>query len=690
MDTSPRMISAILVFSSLTITEAFSQEKPVEPSPSSSRETEPAEYVVTPDITVLGQPTAKKNSVNDYVPTVSELSGLRLEKKKQTSLGETLSREAGVSSSFFGPNASRPVIRGLDGERIRILQNGLGVLDASGTSPDHAVSSDPLLMERIEVVRGSASLLYGNNAIGGVVNVVDSRIPERLEPKPKVVFDSRGSSTDTGRSGGLVAQGSVGRFTIHADGALRGADSYHIPGLARSERLRASQPLAAGEVESQDKVVNSSNNSYNAALGTSYILDSGHIGTSFSSLATKYGTVAEPDVTIDLHRYRLDTGAELKGDGFIQSARLKGAGSYYQHKELEGEDVATTFTNRGAESRIDLKHAPLGGVEGVIGFQQQYSLFSALGEEAFLPTTTNTSYALFAYEELPLGRFTPSFGARIDRSGVASETSEQFGQAESREFWTPSVSAGLLYRLDDAFSLGLNTAVTQRAPNYQELFANGAHVATGIYESGDRGLQPEIGRSLELSLRHRTKSGEGRVSTFVQDFNRFVALTPTGDTDADSGLPVFAYRPVQALLVGAEIEYRQRLPWKLGKGAFELELALDWVRGLNRSDSTNLPRITPARETVALAYKTSAFSTELEVQRSEAQGIVAPNELPTDAYTVFNLGAEVPFSIGLGKFSLLGRFNNIFNVEARNHVSFVKDIAPLPGSNVVVGVRARI
>lgn len=655
----------------------------------SSASVEQTEHVVTPEITVLGKSFGKK-SVNDYVPTVSELSGLRLEKKKQTTLGETLSREAGVSSSFFGPNASRPVIRGLDGERVRILQNSLGVLDASGTSTDHAVSTDPLLTERIEVVRGSAALLYGSSAIGGVVNVVDGRIPERLEDRPNLALDSRGSSADAGRTGGGTVKGSVGKFSYRAAGSLRGADDYRVPGFARSERLRNSGSLPTGEEESRGKIVNSANRTFDTALGTSYVGESGHLGTAVSVFGTKYGTVAEPNVTIDMNRYRLDLAGEKKGSGFIQSVRIKGAGSYYQHKEIEGEEVATTFTNRGAESRLDLKHAPMGGVEGIVGLQQQYSLFSAAGEEAFLPSTTNTSYAFFMYEEVPLGRFTPTFGTRLDRSAVASATSERFGTSETFSFWTPSVSAGLLYKVDDAFTLGLNTAVTNRAPNYQELFANGAHVATGIFETGDRRLSPEIGKSAELSLRHKTRSGEGRVSTYVQDFDKFIALSPTGSDDVDSGLPIYSYRPVQALLVGAEIEYRQRLPWTLGKGSFEVELALDWIRGLNRSDSTNLPRMTPLRETIALAYKSSAFSVEVEMQRSEAQNLVAPNEISTDSFTLFNLSAEVPISANFGRFSLLGRVNNIFNTEARNHVSFVKDIAPLPGFNAVIGLQARI
>jgi iron complex outermembrane receptor protein len=658
-------------------------------SSSGSARAEEVEEVSSPEITVLGQ-KSRGRSVNDYVPTVSEVSGLELSKRKQTTLGETLSREAGVSSSFFGPNSSRPVIRGLEGERIRVLQNGVGVLDASGTSPDHAVSSDPLLMERIEVVRGSAALLYGTSAIGGVVNVVDGRVPERTFDRFGLLFDSRVSSVDRGRSGGVAAQGSSGRFSFQASGTLRGSEDYGIPQFARSERLRESAPLAPGTPEPTERVANSANLTHDASVGASYVGDSGFLGASFSKFGTEYGTVAEPDVLIDLDRYRVDLSGELKSEGFIQSARLRSAASYYKHLELEGEEIATTFTNRAAEARVDLKHAPIGGFEGVLGVQQIYQRLSALGEEAFLPTTRNQTTAVFFYEELPLGDLTPTLGFRMDRTGVRAEESDRFGSGEAFAFWTPSASVGLLYKLDPEFSLGLNTAFTQRAPNYQEIFANGAHKATGIYEIGDRALAPEIGRAIELSLRHQTRTGQGRVSAFVQDFNRFVALTPTGTTDVDSGLPIFNYRAVDARLFGAEIEYRQRLPWSLEKGTFELRVAFDWVRGLNRTDSSNLPRITPVRETLSLNYRRTDWSADIEVQRSEAQGLVAPGELPTDAFTLLNLGFEIPIQSELGSFSVLGRFNNVLDVEARNHVSFVKDIAPLPGRNFVIGLQARL
>lgn len=655
----------------------------------------PVQDYVTPEITVLGPTSADKRSVNDYVPTVSELSGLKLNRRKQATLGETLSREAGVSSSYFGPNASRPVIRGLEGERIRILQNGIGTLDASGTSPDHAVSLDPFLIDRVEIVRGSAALLYGNSAVGGVVNTVNGRIPDRLQFDELLKLDLRGSSVDAQRAGGAILHGSAGRFAFHLDGVFRRTNNYKIPDFARSEPLRAQTPLAAGENEMRSRVDNSASETLDGALGASYVTELGYLGASFAGYRTQYGTVAEPDVTIDLNRQRVDVSGERRELGPIEALRFKGAVSHYRHQELNKGAIGTTFRNRGAEARIDARHVPVAkgiagssGLAGTIGAQTQYFDFSAAGDEAFLPTTHNSSIAMFAYEELPIGDWTPSLGARVDRSAVESIESASFGPGRTQTYWSPSVSLGALYKLHPEYSFALNASFTERAPNYQELFANGPHIATGIHEIGDRGLSQELSRSAELSLRHKTTVAEGRVSFFVQDFSRFIALAPRGVNDATSGLAIYDYAPIEATLFGAEVEYRRQLPWRVWKGVFEIEARFDWVRGRDRTHRANLPRMTPVRESIGLAYQTSAFTIEAEVQRSEAQGLVAQGELPTSSYTMLNLGLEVPFATSFGTFRAIARANNLNDVDARTHVSFLKDRAPLPGRNFLLGLQA--
>jgi iron complex outermembrane receptor protein len=627
------------------------------------------EYV-TPEITVLGPGGARP--VDTYVPTVSEISGRRLETKKRATIGETLSREAGVSSSFFGPNADRPVIRGLEGERIRVLQNGVGTIDASATSPDHAVSLDPFLVDRVEIVRGSAALLYGNSAVGGVVNTVNSRIPDRLRLDPSLRFFSRYSTVDDGRAAGLALNRSVGNFSLHADGIARAAHDYSVP-------------------EARKKVRNSANDAIDGSVGGSYVIEDGYLGLALSGFTTDYGTVANPAVTIEMNRQRLDLAGELKGGGWIESMRMKGALSQYKHTEMEGARTGTIFRNRGIESRFDFKHRPVGVAEGIFGIQQQYSDFSALGTEAFLPPTLSSSLAAFAHEEMKLGAWTPSLGLRLDRSSVKAENDANFGIGARKSFWATSASSGLLYQLDPAFTLGLNATFNERAPNYQELFANGPHVATNAFEVGNREMKKEISRALELSLRHRTREGEGRITGFVQDFERFIALLPQGPAPSDPALTLMQYAPVEARFFGAEFEYRHRLPWTLAGGFFEAEARFDYVRARNRTSHADLPRITPMRETLALNYRTDAFSADIEAQRSERQKRVSgPNETPTAGYTLVNVGGEVPLMLGRSAISLTGRVTNVFDRLGRVHTSYLKDVAPLPGRNFILGLQARL
>jgi iron complex outermembrane receptor protein len=633
----------------------------------SSAHAENQSEVAIPEITVLGVTGDQRSSVHEFLPTVSEVSGRKLDKKRQSTLGETLARETGVSSTQYGPNASRPVIRGLEGERVRILQGGIGTLDASATSVDHAIAMDPLLIDRVEIIRGSAALLYGSSAIGGVVNTTSSRIPTRLNYDSKIRLDSRFSSVDQGRSLGLLVNSSSGRWAYHLDSIVRGSENYQTP-------LRT--------------VTNSQSQSFEGALGLSQIGERGYFGASFSNFNTDYGVVKSEDVTIDLTRSRMDFAGEFKSDGWIESGRVAGAVSYYKHTEMEGSAVGTTFRNRGAEARADLKHRAvrLGRVpmQGVLGVQAQLFGFTAVGREAFLPSTLNSQGAVFAYEEIQAGDFTPTFGARAELSRVTKESSM------SRDFVAPSLAAGTLYRLTDTVWLGVNTTFTERSPNYQELFADGPHIATGSFEKGDAALRPEIGKSLEFSVRRKTESGQGRATVFVQDFTRFIALIPNGELDPDDSLPEFEFRSVSAVLYGAELEHTQRLPWTLWDGAWELEARLDLVRGRDRTNETHLPRITPVRETVGLAFRGNSWGAEIEIARSEAQGFVAPNETPTSAYTMINVGADFPFTTGFGAARITAKLQNALNVDGRNHVSFVKDLAPLAGRNVVVGVQARL
>ncbi len=619
--------------------------------------------VEVPEITVTG--TATKSAL----PTVSELSGGRLERKRQSSLGETLAHETGVTSSQFGPSASRPVIRGQDGDRVRILQNGTGVLDASAASQDHAVAVEPLTIEKIEIVRGPAALLYGTSVAGGVVNMISNRIPEKIPQKFEGKLESRFSSTDLGRSLGANANAAAGEHVaVHADASDRAADDYH----AHSGRVK-----------------NSFNQTGAGAIGGSYVFEKGFIGTSFSDYESKYGTLVEEFAHINMLQQRWDISAERRDLGFLKSIRAKNSYSHYRHDEIEeGGNLGTSFKNDGDEARVDMRHQSLAGVSGVFGLQANTFKFSAEGEEAFIPSTNNQTYSAFIFEELEQGVLRPSLGLRFDSSAVTSKDDPKFGRGVTKSYAGGSVALGLQYQITQEDSLLLNGGYTERAPNYEELFALGPHAATAQYETGNKDLKKEQTRSAEFTLKHKGDKFYGSAGAFVQDIHNYISLAPTGVREPISNFFMFNYAAVDARFYGAELETRYKLPSLVPGGTLEAEFKVDTLRGVNRGNGDNLPRITPIRETIGLVYKADRFQADAEVQRSEKQTLTAPNESATEAYTFFNLGVEVPVRFEWASFSVFARANNIFDAEGKNHVSVIKDVSPLPGRNFTLGMQA--
>ncbi len=649
-------------------------------SPSFAHELNPAEEPAfsLPEISVLGTP--ERRSPFDFLPTVSKLGGGKLDRKKEATLGETLSKEAGVSSSFFGPNASRPVIRGLDGDRVRMLENGIGLLDASGASPDHAVSVDPMLVESIEILRGPSALIYGSSAIGGVVNLRTNRISETGIETGHSDFNLRYSSVDQGKSAGGVACYKLGNYVFHVDGSIRSNENYEVP-------------VGSGEVE------NSSNRTSQAAIGISRPFENGFAGISISGYLTDYGTVAEETVRIGMDRVRLDAAGEIKRLAFFDSIRFKSAYTKYEHQERDSGtgEIGTIFRNRGIESRVDAKAGNL-----TFGIQQQYFRMGAIGDEAFLPTTRNSSWGLFALQEAKWGAFRPTWGLRVEAASVTGEEGTILATETTKSFLAPSTSLGMQVALPAPVSgqdwtLGFNSTYTERAPNYQELFADGAHMATGIVEKGNSSFKTENNLGLELSLKVKDRRNEARLSTYVQNFRNYIALTPTGTSD-DRGTPldtsddldVYEFRSTPARLFGAELEYTHQLETVFLSGNWEIDLKADWMRGLDLGGGGNLPRMVPARGTLGLRYQHSLFALDGEFQRVEGQNLLAANEIATRGYNLLNLGAEVPFSGSFGNLKAILRANNLFNVEARNHISFLKELAPLPGRNIVVGLQGSI
>ncbi len=619
------------------------------------------------------------------------LSDEELDQRRDLTLGETLAHQPGVSSTFFGPGASRPVIRGLGGDRVRMLSDGIGSSDASNLSPDHAVSLDPLSADRIEVLRGPSTLLYGSTAIGGVVNVLDERIPSfpATAAVAGSVEASAGSAADE-RTGGVKLGGGGGSFAWHLDYSQRETDDYEIPGFAEVD---------PDEGEEAGRVENSAVEAESGSLGLSWIGDAALVGLSVSGFDTLYGVPGhahegedaeeppeeeeEAAVRIDLEQRRVDLKAEVQRPfGPFRGAKLRLGRTDYEHRELEGEEIGTLFTNEGWEGRFELIQEQRGPWSGSVGVQLATSDFAAIGEEAFVPPSQTDSLAVFAFEEvaLPGDRARLQLGGRYERQELAPE-----GEGvPDRSFDGFSGSLGLVWEPNADWSASLSLARSERLPTATELYADGPHVATRAFEIGDPDLDSEVSLGLDASVSKRTGWLTTTLSVFANRFDGYVFERPTGEEE--DGLAVFELSQEGAEFYGAELEGLLHL-YEGTDSHLHLQVGADFVRAELRDSGDPLPRIPPRRFTLGVNYHWHRFRTWAEAVRAEEQDRVAANEAPTDGYTLVNAGVSYRFFVAGRVLDLMLRGRNLTDEEARNHVSFLKDLVPLPGRDVNLGLR---
>ncbi|MFZ4714345.1 MAG: TonB-dependent receptor [Bacteriovoracaceae bacterium] len=620
----------------------------------------------------------------DFAPSDTKISGKELQKKRQTSLGDTMQSEAGVATTSFGPSASRPVIRGLDGDRIRLLQNGLGTLDASTQSLDHAIPIDTLTIDQIEMVRGPMSLLYGSSAVGGVVNIVTNRTKTKFEEGFSSQVLTQAESVNNGLSNAIRADYGKKGWMVHADASTRNLGNQKIPAYARTEKKRFNEPYTAGETEGKKKLPNSFNKQDNQAIGVSKVFDQGAVGLSFNHFNTNYGTVAEQNVAISMiqNRWELNSEYNLQSSLF-RKLKFKSAQSQYKHVEKDLGVVGTTFKNEGNESRFEALNTS-GSVEGVSGIQTQVFDFGAIGDEAFLPESKNQKAALFTFQEMKDDQHEYTFAARVEGVKIDKKESSTFGAKNQKNFTSYNSSLGYLYHLNPNNSLAHNFSYTERAPTFQEIYAGGPHLATGTYEQGDLGLKKEKAYSVELSFKHKTEKELLTWNVYAQKYDGFINLIPTGETNSTSALPIFRYNQLAATFYGTDVENKTEI-YKSEKGIWTGIVKADLIRGRETSSKNNLPRITPPRTTLGLEYNQDHWSVDGEIVHVLKQTQVAFNETKTNAYTLTNAGYTYNFLNDKFSLSTFLRVRNIFDIEARNHISTLKDIAPMPGRNAILG-----
>ncbi|GAB4556102.1 MAG: TonB-dependent receptor [Rhizobacter sp.] len=635
-------------------------------------------------VVVTGNPLGSR----DIATPVSVLSGDELTLRRGSSLGDTLNSTPGVSSSYFGPNANRPVIRGLDGDRVRVLSNAGASLDASSLSFDHAVPIDPLFVERLEVLRGPGALLYGGSAVGGVVNALDNRIPAQRVQGVSGAAELRLGGAQSERGGAALVEVGNDQFALHADAFGRKTNDLIAP---QHTPLEDGSPLPE-----TDRVRNSASRTHGGAVGGSVFFDQGHVGLSVDTYDSRYGIVVEPDVSIHMKRDHLGVAGELKfGDAAIRSLKAQLNHTRYEHQEIEGTgEIGTTFKTRGHELRVEAQHAPLGPLRGMFGAQVEDFDFSALGEEAFVPSTRTRRQALFGLEELAWTGGLLTAGLRLEHAHVSSEgdadpLDAQFGPAAERRFSLRSASLANVFKLSPQWSLSGALSFSERAPTSFELYANGVHAATSAYERGDTKLAAERGNNLDLALEWKHGTNQLRIGAFHARFSRFIALEATGNDVTVDGedFPEYAFRSVRARMSGIEINGKQRL--LDSPLALDVSGKLDFTRGDNLDTGEPLPRVAPLRALVGLEASHGLWGGRIELDHAARQNRVPATDVATAGYTLVNLSLTRSFTLhgsdGLWFVQLVNAGDALgYNAAS---VRTVRDLSPLPGRALKTGLR---
>ena len=666
-----------------------------------------------------------RQSEQDVLQGTSILTGEALTRDLRPSIGETLARLPGVSATSFGPTASRPILRGFQGERIRVLSDGIGSIDVSNTSVDHAVVIDPLLAERVEVLRGPSALLFGSSAVGGVVNVIDKRIP-RVVPANGYDLDTivtYGSAANE-RSAAAAGDAAVGsHFVVHADGSYTKSDNLRIGGYALSPAARRAvlsqvglpQNVAPGEdpidfaasAAIRDRLPNSFAETWTAGAGASIITDTGSLGVSYSHYDSFYGVPiryatavgqGQEAPRLDVVQNRVDLRGDVRtGGGFLDQIRLRVGHATYRHFELDPDGaVGTAFYNNGTEGRLELVQAKHGAWSGASGVQYFNRLFNVVGDEAFLPRNETNQTGLFTVQQFDFGALKAEGGVRYEFSDLTAkpDAANRFFTGR-RNFQAVSASLGGSYALTDMIRVGVNVSRTERAPSGEELFANGAHAGTQAYELGNPNFRLEKSWGVEATLHAHGERVNFDASAYYNWFTNYIsenqvdqavceaAAAPSG---RDVDLPCFQSQQADARYYGVEGDVSAHL-FQLGATRINADVLGDYVHA-SIVDLGPVPRIPAPRVLGGIEAQNDRFTARAEVEHVFDQNRVAAFETTTADYTLVSASlALTPFGNGV---QLLLSANNIFDVVARRHASFLKDFAPLAGRDLRATLRVKI
>lgn len=649
---------------------------------------------------------------------ITVLSGDALSRAAAATIGDTLNNAPGLANASFGPGVGQPVIRGQQGPRVTVLQNGTSSADASSLSADHAVSVEALLADSIEILRGPSTLLYGGGAIGGVVNVVDNRIPtKRIDGIEGGVEYRHDAASDMDTSVGRLEGGS-GDFAFHLDALYRDWNDLEIPGEAASERAHEDHDHEAGEASEEETtdgfIANTGGRTRSATAGVSYHFDDNFIGLAVNRLENNYGIPAgahehheeegedhdedhaedehgleEGGVRIDMTQTRYDLAMHLH-EPLPGLEVARGFVSYtdYEHSEIEpGGEVGTRYSSDSWEGRLELVHQPLADFHGVLGLQAKSREFSALGEEAFIPVTDSRDIGLFLLEDYHYGAVTFEGGLRLDR-----DERDPAGVAQSRDFNSVSASVSGLWDVSDQWQLGLSLSRAERAPAIEELYSNVensgpgdwiAHAATSAIEIGNPDLDTEVSNNADLSLRWDSGAHFVTVTFFYNDFSDYIDLQNSG-LEVDE-MPVMVYGQQDATFRGIEVDSSFTLA-SVADGDLVLRVFGDATRG-ELANGDDVPRLPPMRAGSRLGWDNGALEVWGQVLEAAEQDRPGVNEEVTDGYTRWDAGVDYRLGIGDGQLTVFAALNNLTDEEIRLSTSFLRDVAPEAGRSVEAGLR---
>ena len=666
---------------------------------------------------------------------VDVLAGERLDEQKAGTLGDTVAKLPGVQSTFFGPGVGRPIIRGQEGPRVAVLSNGMGNMDASTVSADHATSIEPFLADQIEVLKGPATLLFGSGAIGGAVNVVDGRIARELPDRPlSGRAELRGNSVNDERSGMFRLDGVSGNVVLHVDGLVRNGDDFRIPGYAVIDGLEdhSGHDHEEGDTDEprRGRLDNSSIRTRAGGVGATWLGDEGYFGVSASTYRTNYGIPNgahvhadddhdhdhdhdhgdeeegdEHDVRIDMVQNRFEAkGGIYQPTSFLKNINLRTAYTDYEHTELEAGTPATRFTNRGIEGRLEAVQEQIGGWDGAFGLQFGNSDFGAKGEEAFVPDTATKNIGLFVLQEKQFGPFKLELGGRHDQVKL-----DPTGDYRARKFDATNLSAAGIWTLNDAVDLRFGIDSSERAPTNEELYAAGAHIATRSLEIGDANLKTERGQRVELGIHTHSDRVDFSASIYQTRFKDFIYLADTGVVES---LPVRLWTQQDATFKGAEAEALFHLfegsagDWDLrvfgdyvkaeldGSGSRSVDIAVphgdhNHNYSVDLANTGYLPRIAPGRVGADLRWSRDGWRASVGAVRYSSQKDVAQNEDPSNGYTLVDAHLAYRWDrTDSNSYEVFLDGNNLTNREVRPHTSLLRDYSPLPGRGVAFGIRA--